>query len=164
MDEIELSRLIRQLYDIVRQLEAMFPGRHFTPDGHLVGSLGEAIASHYYGVELCTASTEGYDGHAGTRRVEVKTTQGKSVPLSSCPPHLLVFKLRPDGSFEECYNGPGTLAWELVAHGKLPKNGQRQVSLSALKKVMSEKVKRTDLLEPCRPFPAGTTRNPAISG
>jgi hypothetical protein len=36
----------------------MFPGRHFTPDGHMVGSFGEALAAHHYGIELtCPVSS-----------------------------------------------------------------------------------------------------------
>jgi hypothetical protein len=42
MDE-RFSELLKQIYSAVEQLEAMFPGRHFTPDGHMVGSIGEAI-------------------------------------------------------------------------------------------------------------------------
>jgi len=37
--------LVGRLYEIVSELEALFPGRHFTPDGHLVGSLGEVMAA-----------------------------------------------------------------------------------------------------------------------
>ncbi|MGQ0721719.1 MAG: DUF6998 domain-containing protein, partial [Candidatus Eiseniibacteriota bacterium] len=44
--------LVRRLYGIVRDLEAAFPGRKFTLDGHLVGSIGEVLAAHRYGLEL----------------------------------------------------------------------------------------------------------------
>ncbi len=44
--------LIGQLYELVAQLEALFPSRRFTPDGHLVGSIGEVIAAHRYGLQL----------------------------------------------------------------------------------------------------------------
>jgi hypothetical protein len=37
--------LVSRLYEIVDELEEIFPGRHFTPDGHLVGSLGESLAA-----------------------------------------------------------------------------------------------------------------------
>jgi hypothetical protein len=58
MVEIEFPKLIQELYATVGRLENMFPGRHFTPDGHLIGSIGEALASYYYGVELHRASFE----------------------------------------------------------------------------------------------------------
>ncbi len=40
--------LVGRLYEIVSELEALFPGRYFTPDGHLVGSMGEVMAAHDY--------------------------------------------------------------------------------------------------------------------
>ena len=107
MDEAEFPALVRELYTVVERISVMFPGRHFTPDGHLVGSLGEALAKHFYGLELAPASTQGYDGTRDGKKVEVKTTQGAAVALSSGPEHLLVFRLLPDGSFEEHYNGSG---------------------------------------------------------
>jgi hypothetical protein len=42
----EIPKLIKELYGIVDSLEALFPGRHFTPDGHLVGSIGEVLAAY----------------------------------------------------------------------------------------------------------------------
>ena len=37
IDHERFSGLIEQLYGIVEELERMFPGRPFTPDGHIVG-------------------------------------------------------------------------------------------------------------------------------
>ena len=37
---------VRQLISIVSELEEDFPGRHFTLDGYLVGSIGEVMASY----------------------------------------------------------------------------------------------------------------------
>jgi hypothetical protein len=157
MNEAEFPVLVRELYGVVRRLEAMFPGRHFTPDGHLVGSIGEAIASHYYGIELSPASTQGYDGIREGKRVEVKATQGAAVSLSSGPEHLLVLKLMPDGGFEEHYNGPGAPVWALLAKRKPTKNGQQQVRLTVLRALMAQS-KATDVLDPIRPLPTGTMR------
>ena len=41
----EVGELLASLYRIVHRLEVLFPGRKFTPDGHLVGSIGEVIAA-----------------------------------------------------------------------------------------------------------------------
>jgi hypothetical protein len=155
MDEAEFPPLIRELYGVVGRLEKMFPGRHFTPDGHLVGSIGEALASHYYGVQLSPASTQGYDGVRDGKKVEVKATQGASVALSSGPEHLLVFRLLPDGNFEEHYNGPGAPVWALLANRKPTKNGQQQVRLTALRALMAQ-LDATQVLGPVRPLPRGT--------
>jgi hypothetical protein len=136
VDPTRFPELIRGLYGIVDELEAMFRGRRFTPDGHMVGSLGEAIASHYYRVHLFPASTEGHDGEVGGLKVQIKMTQGDTVALRSEPEHLLVFKLARDGSFTEEYNGPGKLVWSRVSHRPRPKNGQYQIGLSALRALM----------------------------
>lgn len=55
------------------------------------------MARHYYGIELVPASTQGYDGTRDDKKIEVKTTQGTAVALSSGPEHHLVLKLLPDG-------------------------------------------------------------------
>lgn len=159
----DVPRLIRELYTIVAQLEAIFEGRHFTPDGHLVGSIGEALASHYYVVHLSKASTRGFDGIRGELKVEVKATQGDRVSLSSCPEHLLVFRLLSSGAFEECFNGPGHLVWSLLGNRKRTKNGQHQVSLSALRRLMTSCVTRSQQLEPVRELPEGIRRCPPFA-
>ncbi len=92
MDPIgEIPRLVAELYQIVGHLESYFPGRRFTPDGHLVGSLGEVLAAYHYDLELLPASTETHDAVArdGTM-VQIKATQGRSVGIRSEPQHLLV--------------------------------------------------------------------------
>jgi len=131
----EIPHLVSRLYQLVDELETLFPGRHFTPDGHLVGSLGEVWAAHLYGLTLAPASQRGFDGicPAG-RQVQVKATQGDSVALSSNPDWLIVLKLGRDGNALEIYNGPGGRAW--AACGKIGKNGQCRISLNKLRKLM----------------------------
>lgn len=135
VDPKRFPELLRAIYDAVDGLEAMFPGRHFTPDGHLVGSLGEALAAYYYGLELASASSFGHDGTCNGRQVQVKATQGDRIALSSEPEHLLVISLRRDGTFAEEYNGPGANVWKLVCDKPRPKNGQYQVRLSTLRRL-----------------------------
>ena len=129
--------IVQRLYDLVRELKAAFPGRPFTPDGHLVGSLGEVLASHYYDLTLLPCSTECHDAQAHDGRlVQVKATQGKSVALRAQPDHLLVIQLKKDGTIEELYNGPGALAWQHC--GRQQKNGQSPISVSTLRRLMKD--------------------------
>ncbi len=137
MNTQRLPNLIRDLYRIVGELEAMFPGRRFTPDGHLVGSLGECLVAYHYGVELHAASHPGHDGACDGRSVQIKATQGKLVALRSEPMHLIVIRLGRSGGFDEVYNGPGGRVWDLVKDKPLPSNGQRQVSLAILRTLMN---------------------------
>jgi hypothetical protein len=135
-DDKRFPELIQELYRIVVELENMFPGRPFTPDGHMVGSLAECFAEYYYGLELYACSYPGHDAHTDDCNVEIKATQGKSVSLRSGPEKLLFFQLLRDGSFEEIYNGPGAPVWALVEAKPRPSNGQYKVSLTQLRKLM----------------------------
>jgi hypothetical protein len=104
-----MPNLIARLYQIVRELEALFEDRPFTPDGHLVGSIGEVVAAHIYDLQLEKCSNPGFDartqkGHS----VEIKLTGGDSVSVSSdCEPpkFLVVLKLNMKIGFTEIYNG-----------------------------------------------------------
>lgn len=67
--------------------------------------------------------------------VQIKATQGGSVGLRAEPDHLLVLVIARDGSTVEVFNGPGALAWS--AAGAMQKNGQRPISVSKLRSLMS---------------------------
>jgi uncharacterized protein DUF6998 len=136
VDKRPFPQLLRAIYDAVDALEQMFPGRHFTPDGHMVGSIGEALAEHHYNIRLSQASAYCRDGSCAGRQVQIKTTQGKRVALSSEPEHLLVLVIKRNGEFVEEYNGPGAPVWRHVATKPPPKNGQYQVSLAKLREMM----------------------------
>ena len=139
---LEIPALVQELYSIVDRFEELFPGRRFTPDGHLVGSIGEVLVAATYDLELLPSSSEGHDALSSDgRKVQIKATQVKSVSMYSEPDYLLVIQIQPDGSFIEIYNGPGNIAW--AAAGKLQKNGQRPVSLSKLTRLM-ESVKESE--------------------
>lgn len=128
--------VVKRLYELVGELERSFPGRPFTPDGHLVGSLGEVLASHYYDLELLPCSTECHDAQTRDGRlVQVKATQGDRVALRAQPDHLLVIQLQKDGTIVEIYNGPGSIAWENA--GKKQQNGQSPISVSTLRRLMT---------------------------
>lgn len=144
IDHAKFRQLVKQLYATVNELETMFEGRHFTPDGHMVGSLGECLVADAYGLELKTASNKGYDAISPAgKEVEIKATQGKSVSFRSQPQHAIIIKILRDGTFEEIFNGPGALVWEQFAGKDMPSNGQYQISLSKLK-VLSEQVSEAD--------------------
>lgn len=133
----QIPALVERLYALVAELEALFPGRAFTPDGHLVGSLGEVLGAAYYDLQLLPCSSESHDAVAADgRRVQIKATQGRQVAMRSTCEHLLVLRLKKDGTLEEIYNGPGELAWR--AAGPMQRNGQRPIRVSALRKLMGE--------------------------
>jgi hypothetical protein len=131
----QIPVLIQQLYAIVDKLESYFPGRHFTPDGHLVGSIGEVLAASHYNLRLLPASVETHDAVTRDGKlIQIKATQGKSIGLRSEPEYLIVLKILKDGTTNEIYNGPGKIAW--VNSGSMQKNGQRNISISKLVQLM----------------------------
>lgn len=139
MDDTKFKALICDLYRTVGELERMFPGRSFTPDGHLVGSLGEAIVADAYDLTLLPASNEGYDAVANDgRQIEIKATQARSVAFRSCPEHVIAIRIGRSGDWEEIYNGSGARVWERFQGKPKPSNGQYRIQLSTLKKLHAE--------------------------
>lgn len=131
-----LSDKIKELYKITNELENNYPGRKFTIDGHLVGSIGEVIVAEHYSLTLLRNSTETHDAASPDGKyVQIKATQVNEIAISSKPDYLIVIKLFSDGSWEEVYNGPGKPVWDNA--GKMQKNGQRPISLSKLRSLMN---------------------------
>jgi hypothetical protein len=132
----DVPKLVADLYRVVGELETKF-GRKFTPDGHLVGSLGEVIAAHRYGLTLRPQSAKGFDAFSASGlKVEIKATQSNSgVALRHPPEHLIVLQLHRDGKATEVYNGPGEPVW--LAAGVMQTNGQRSITLSKLRLLQS---------------------------
>ena len=144
MSHKDISEIMLRLYSAVEALEAMFPGRPFTPDGHMVGSIGECLIAAAYDLELMPPSNKGYDAESPCgRKVEIKATQSKRVAFRSCPEHAIVIRINKDGSFTEHYNGPGQLIWQHFEGRKRPSNGQYQISLNTLEE-LSKRVKDND--------------------
>ena len=130
-----IAQKIRELYAITEELERLYPGRKFTIDGHLVGSIGEVLVSERYGLTLLPNSTQTHDGEAKDGRlVQIKATQTKRIAISSEPDFLIAIQIQENGTWLEIYNGPGRLVWENA--GKLQKNGQRPISVAKLKSLM----------------------------
>ena len=71
-----VAEKIKTLYRVSHELEQLFPGRHYTPDRHMIGSIGEALAACCYGLALFEASAETHDAKAPDGRlVQIKATQ-----------------------------------------------------------------------------------------
>jgi hypothetical protein len=137
MSDDELVQLIFQACaEVTRRT-----GRKASPDGHLVGTLGELHAAKVLGLTLAPQSTEGYDATDEIGNlVEIKTTTRAGFGLSATgtkATRLVALKL--DGESGRCsvvWDGPADVAWARA--GKPQKNGQRRLSLSALRKLAGQ--------------------------
>lgn len=133
----KIASLIKELYGITNELEKLYPGRCFMPDGHLIGSIGEVLVAEKYGLQLLPNSTQTHDAiTSDCRKVQIKATQINRIALSSEPECLIVIQVKRSGEWEEIYNGPGKLPWEQA--GKMQKNGQRAISLAKLRQLMQQ--------------------------
>jgi hypothetical protein len=126
MDNVRLQ--VQKLVDIVNELESDFPGRHFTLDGHLVGSIGEVMAAYYYGIELYTASYAAHDGEIDGKRVQIKISQQDKIAIRHEPEYLIVLYLNKSGNIYEIYNGSGKEPWDNAS--KKDKNNNRYMTIN----------------------------------
>jgi hypothetical protein len=131
VDWTEVAVELEKLYDASARLEAMFPSRKFTLEGHLVGSIGEVVAAYMFDLDRDRASTQGHDALArDSRPVEIKLTQGQAVAIRHEPGHLIVLQRPRGGPVRMAFNGPGECAW--AACGSMASNGQRPIRLNTL--------------------------------
>lgn len=138
VDWSEVGRVLDALYRATDRLEQLFPGRKFTPDGHLVGSIGEVVAAYMFDLDLRRGSNKGHDAvtrgnNGAVRQVEVKLTQGTSVAVRHEPAHLIVLQRKKGHRVEVVFNGPGQEAW--AGARNFGSNGQRPISVSKLREL-----------------------------
>jgi hypothetical protein len=133
---IRLPEPVAAIYHAVEKLSTAYPGRKFTPDGHLVGSIGEVIAAAEFRLELHKSSHPGHDAKdAQGRNVQIKMTAGSSISMYADCDRLIVLRIVSPELAEVIYDGDGPPVWQLA--GKLQKNGQRTVRLSALRRLQA---------------------------
>ena len=144
MNHEHFQAQVKNIYKAVLELEQMFPGRPFTPDGHMVGSIGECLVADAYDLELMSPSNKGFDAKTKDgKEVEIKATQSKRVAFRCRPEHTIIIQIHKDGTFTECFNGPGHIIWDTFAGKKMPNNGQYQIALSKVKQ-LNETVMSSD--------------------
>jgi len=128
-----VQELVAQVFAICAELSDR-TRRPISPDGHLVGSLGEVIAAERLGLTLMPPSNHGFDAHGPNgERVEIKTTTRNSISISNegtLAERIVIIQLLDDGAAHIAFDGPADHV--LDAAGRPQKNGQRRVSLARL--------------------------------
>lgn len=130
---VPLPPQVAAIYRAVAELEARYPGRRFTPDGHMVGSIDEVIAAEALGLILHPSSHPCHDAYDANGQVQIKATAGTSISMYSECERLVVVRLVDAKEAEIVYDGPGRDVWQRA--GKVAKNGQRSISLSKLRRL-----------------------------
>jgi len=132
MIKIKLPEPVAVIFRAVKELEALHQ-RKFTPDGHLIGSIGEVVAAEALGLTLYPMSRAGHDAYDAGGDVQIKMTGGNRVAMYDESIRLVVLRIVSPEEAEIVYDGPGAPAWANA--GKPGKNGQRVISLSKLRKI-----------------------------
>lgn len=133
MRRIALPPEVTNIYEAVETLSARYPGRPFTLDGHMMGSIGEVVAAEAFGLNLYPPSQAVHDAWDDKGDVQIKITAGKHVSMYACCDRLLVLRIVNPEEAEVVYDGCGGAAWEHA--GPIQKNGQRRISLTKLRAI-----------------------------
>lgn len=137
MDQIKLPSPVTKIYEAVTELEKLYSERNFTPDGHLVGSIGEIIAAEAFDLELLPMSHPEHDAiDSEGRQVQIKLTGSSRVSMYGPSDRLIVMRIVDPATAEIIYDGSGQKAWE--AAGKKQRNGQSSVTLSKLQTLSAD--------------------------
>jgi hypothetical protein len=131
--KIPLPKPVADIYRAVAELDKLYGShkRKFTPDGHLVGSIGEVVAAEALKLTLYPSSHAGHDAYDSNGDVQIKMTGGKSVAMYATSVRLVVLKIVSPDEAEVVYDGPGEPAWSSAR--KMGKNGQCVISLAKLR-------------------------------
>src|ERR1700733_7776569 len=106
----QMPVLISELQNITARLSALFPER-FTPDGHVLGSFGEVVASWLFDLVLDeNPITKGYNAATKSgETVQIKLTGGDRISIAADveppPAHLIVLTLQSQSGFNVAFNG-----------------------------------------------------------
>lgn len=140
----DVAELVRTVFRACEELSQL-TGRPVSPDGHLVGSIGEIVAADLLDLELMPPSTTGYDAiDRQGRKVEIKCTTRRTIALSAAgteAERLAVLTLDRHGAASVVYDGPCAGVWQ--AAGPVQRNGQRAFGLARLAVLAEEQAPAT---------------------
>lgn len=135
--EICLPKQVATILTAIQELEDEYPGRKFTMDGHMMGSIGEVIAAKTFGFTLLRGSSKGHDAKCDARgNVQIKITGIKGTRIIFNQPecdHLIVLKLKDPTTALLIYDGPGKPVCDAL--GKPGSNGQRSIAISTIRRI-----------------------------
>lgn len=135
---ISIPSAVTELLKIVGALQQAYPKKPFTLDGRLVGDIGEMLAESVYDREVFERLQRHHDAKCSQGRfVQIKATMKASLtfPCDHVPDFYLGIKINADGTFDEIFNGPGSVAALAIAKRQVSKTNLHSVTLTALKRL-----------------------------
>lgn len=143
MKKAEFILAVKNIFDSCRNLSKLSGEmRNFTPDGRMVGDIGEVIASVFYRVNLHNVGRHDWDGTHNSRNVQIKATSGDDTYLKEPPKDgfadglLMVFKIdRETGEYDLIYNGDIQRVWDALNNVSTDRTGSKMISLNRLREL-----------------------------
>jgi hypothetical protein len=121
MTSAEFKDNIRQIYSISTGLGTAYGIETCTPDGHLLGAIGQIAAKIAFGVTFGSKKDEHNCSISFNGRqldIQVRTTGKTSIALRAEPEYLIAIKIANYGAIDLIYSGPGHHVWDMVKHQK----------------------------------------------
>src|SRR4030042_3679091 len=138
MDAREFKKKIAEVYNIANELGKAFDIDRCTPDGHLLGAIGQIAAKIAFKLEFGSPKA----GHnctwsADSKKVNVQVgCSGRgSIPLRKEPEHLIALEIGETGRIRLLFNGPGHYVWSRIEHQR---SSQKSVSCNTLLQAQQE--------------------------
>jgi hypothetical protein len=117
MDATEFKHKIAEIYRIADELGDAFGIDTCTPDGHLLGAIGQIAAKIGFGLEFRSEEEEhNCTWSDGSRKinVQVRCTGHGNIALRRKPEHLIALEITPKGQIRVLFNGPGEVVWDRI--------------------------------------------------
>jgi len=135
---MEISKAIKKLLETVDELQRAYPKKKFTLDGRLLGDIGEILVEGAYDLTLFDRLAKHHDGTTSDGRlVQIKATMQNTLtfPVDHVPDYYLGIKIKSDGTFDEIFNGPGSIVAKYISNRKPTKTNLHSVPISSLSKL-----------------------------
>ena len=121
MDVTEFKQKIAKIYALAKELGNAFGIERCTPDGHLLGAIGQIAAKIGFGLEFGSEKEEhNCIWSDGTRKinVQVRCSGLGQIALRQEPEHLIALEISPQGRIRILFNGPGGIVWNQIRYQK----------------------------------------------
>lgn len=133
MTSQEFKMKIATIYATANELGREFGIDTCTPDGHLLGAIGQIAAKIAFGLKFGSNESE----HNATAikdgkkvNVQVRSTGRGVIALREEPEHLIALNISSSGELRLLYNGPGKYVWSLIQHQKSKQKSASEYQMS----------------------------------
>ena len=138
MDIIEFKKKIAAIYKIANELGHEFNISKCTPDGHLLGAIGQIAAKIAFDLQFGSHEKEHnciWSDKNQTINIQVRCTGRGSIAIRKEPEYLIAIEISETGKIFLLFNGPGKVVWEKIKHQKQP---QKTATINQLKEAQLE--------------------------